>query len=110
MIFLSNSITQASSCLPVTGNVKSNVFKLLHDTAAQTKKTLIEAEDRVSATEKIYETTKSMIEKHKKDSQGYVGDLRGKAEEMLKLRKGIKRHCVRDCGECKYFCLYAVSV
>lgn len=87
--------------------MKSNIFKLLHETAAQTKKTLVEAEDRVSATEKIYETTKSMIEQHKNDSQQFVNDLRGKAEDMLRLRKGIRRHCVRDCGECKLmFCTY----
>ena len=52
-------------------------------------------------TEKIYETTKSMIEKHKNSSLGYVEELRGKAEEMTKLRKGIRRHCVHDCGQGK---------
>ena len=54
-------------------------------------------------TEKIYETTKSMIEKHKKSSLSFVEQLRDKSEEMTKLRKGIRRHCVRDCGQCKYF-------
>eukprot|EP00111_Clytia_hemisphaerica_P008017 TCONS_00023302-protein len=96
---IQDSNFQTRACLPITDNVKANLFKLLHQTASQTKRTLISAEDRVSMTEKIYETTKSMIEKHKKSSLGFIEELRGKADDMTKLRKGIRRHCVHDCGQ-----------
>lgn len=91
---------QASSCLPIQQPIKSELYKLLQDTATKTKKTLISAEERVTTTEKIYETTKAMIDKNKKRSADYTTDIRQRAETMTKLRKGIKKHCVKDCGSC----------
>ena len=81
--------------------MKSSLFNLLRNTATQTKKTLISAEERVTTTENIYETTKSMIEKYKKKSADYTKDIKSMAEVMKKLRNGIRRHCVKDCGDCK---------
>lgn len=95
---IQNANFQASSCLPIQQPIKSELYKLLQDTATKTKKTLISAEERVTTTEKIYETTKAMIDKNKKRSADYTTDIRQRAETMTKLRKGIKKHCVKDCG------------
>lgn len=92
---------QVSACLPIQEETKQALFKLLHETASQTKKTLISAEERVTTTEKIYETTKAMIDKYKTRSTNLTTSVRDKANTLVKLRKGIKRHCVSECGECK---------
>ncbi|XP_002169063.3 uncharacterized protein LOC100203318 [Hydra vulgaris] len=96
---IQNADFQLAACLPIYNNVKSSLFNLLRNTATQTKKTLISAEERVTTTENIYETTKSMIEKYKKRSGDYTKDIKSMAEVMKKLRNGIRRHCVKDCGD-----------